>query len=288
MQYLSSFEFPGDGWEDAFTNGIRRTCYGSVYPFGVLNGRGLKRMEFAPVTILYGGNGSGKSTVLNVIAEKLGLPRRTPFNRSPFFEDYTGACEAVIHGSLPENSRIIASDDVFDFMLNLRSLNEGIDRRREDLFEEYTDAKYADFQLKSLEDYERLRQVNAARRQTQSAYVRSRLMDNAREQSNGESAFFYFTNAIAENGLYLLDEPENSLAPARQLELAQYLENSVRFFGCQLLIATHSPFLLSMRDAKVFNLDESPVSVCRWTDLPAVRAYFDFFMSRRSQFAEQP
>ena len=35
------------------------------------------------------------------------------------------------------NSRIITSDDVFDFMLNLRSINEGINQKREDLFEEY-------------------------------------------------------------------------------------------------------------------------------------------------------
>mgnify|MGYP006990124335 CR=1 FL=1 len=38
-------------------------------------------------------------------------------------------------------------------------------------------------------------------------------MDNVREHSNGESAFLYFTDKIKENGLYLLDEPENSLSP---------------------------------------------------------------------------
>ena len=46
-------------------------------------------LDFESVTILYGGNGSGKTTVLNVIAEKLGLERDTLYNRSNFFEDYT-------------------------------------------------------------------------------------------------------------------------------------------------------------------------------------------------------
>ena len=40
----------------------------------------------------------------------------------------------------------------------------------------------------------------------------------------------YFTQKITENALYLLDEPENSLAPARVLELADFLQDATRFF----------------------------------------------------------
>ena len=96
--------------------------------------------------------------------------------------------------------------------------------------------------MKSLEDYEQLRKVHMARRKTQSKYVRNNLMDNVREHSNGESAFLYFSEKIQENGLYLLDEPENSLSPLRQQELSKFLEDSARFFGCQFIISTHSPF----------------------------------------------
>ncbi len=40
---------------------------------------------------------------------------------------------------MPHGSRIITSDDVFDFMLNLRSINDGVDTRREELrSEEHT------------------------------------------------------------------------------------------------------------------------------------------------------
>ena len=57
----------------------------------------------------------------------------------------------------------------------------------------------------------------------------------------------FFTQSIRENALYLLDEPENSLSAAMQLKLKGFLEDSARFFGCQLVLATHlSPFLLSM------------------------------------------
>ena len=138
--------------------------------------------------------------------------------------------------------------------------------------------------MRSLEDYEQLKKVVQARQKTQSRYVRANLMDNVREHSNGESAFLYFSEKIQENGLYLLDEPENSLSPQRQQELLRFLEDSARFFGCQFIIATHSPFLLSMRGAKIYDMDEDPVDVKRWTELENVRAYFEFFQKHAGEF----
>ena len=278
MIYLSEFTFPDADREFDFRLSVKRTCYDTVYPFHVLSGKGLERIEFAPVTILYGGNGSGKTTALNVIGEKLNLQRDTLYNRSNFFEDYTKLCRFETRAPIPENSRVITSDDVFDFMLNLRSLNGGIDRRREELFEDYIENKNErDFRLRSLEDYDQLRKINLARSRTQSRYVRALLKDNVREQSNGESAFYYFTQKIGEGGLYLLDEPENSLSPGRQQELAAFMEDSARFFRCQFVIATHSPFVLALREAKIYDLDGDPAAVRRWTELPAVRAYYEFF-----------
>ena len=183
-----------------------------------------------------------------------------------------------------KDSRIITSDDVFDYMLNIRNLNEGIDRKREMLFEEYLDTKFEKFQMKSLDDYEQLKRVNNARRKTQSQFIRSELMDNVREYSNGESAFLYFTEKVTENALFLLDEPENSLSPAKQQELVKFIEDSARFFGCQFVIATHSPFVLAIRGAKIYDLDEEPVDVKRWTELENVRAYYDFFKKHASEF----
>lgn len=284
MVYLSHFSFPDIEQEYSFVMEEKRTCYDTFYPFQILSKNRLSMLDFEPVTILYGGNGSGKTTALNVIGEKLGIARDTLYNRTNFFEDYTKLCSFELDKRVPEDSRIITSDDVFDFMLNLRTINDGINQKREDLFQEYLDSKYSKFQMKSINDYEQLKKVNASRSKTQSGYIRNNLMDNVREHSNGESAFIYFSEKIKENGLYLLDEPENSLSPERQQELLRFLEDSARFFGCQFIIATHSPFLLSMKGAKIYDMDEEPVDIKKWTELSNVRAYYDFFKLHEKEF----
>ena len=261
MIYLEWFTFPDSEKEFDFFLKQKRTCYDSYYPFQILSSHHFRRIDFAPVTILYGGNGSGKTTAINVIAEKLNLERDSVFNKSSFFGDYLDFCDYDTQIPVPKGSRIITSDDVFDYMLNIRSMNEGIDRKKEELFEDYLDVKYSHFRMNSLDDYEQLKRVNKARSKTQSRFVRSELMDNIREYSNGESAFLYFSEKITENALFLLDEPENSLSPVKQQELVQFLENAVRFFGCQFVISTHSPFLLSMKGARIYDLDEDPVDV---------------------------
>lgn len=286
MIYLSEFVFPSYDEEYRARLDEKRTCFSTMYPFFVLSSRGLERLDFAPVTLLYGGNGSGKTTALNVIAEALSLRRDAPFNRSSFFDDYVKLCGFRTLAPLPEESRAVSSDDVFDYMLSLRAVNEGIDTKREELFDEYFQKRRSGpFRMQSLDDYDELKKVTDARKKTLSGYVRESGMDkNVREQSNGESAYFYFTSRIRGAGLYLLDEPENSLSPQKQLELKQFLKEEARFFDCQFIIATHSPFLLSLRGAKIYDFDGDPVDVKRWTQLKSVKAYFEFFEAHRGEF----
>lgn len=88
----------------------------------------------------------------------------------------------------------------------------------------------------------------------------------------------------AENGIYILDEPENSLSPERQLELLKFIEDSARFFNCQFIISTHSPFLLSLKRAKIYDLDECPVDIKKWYELENVKIYQKFFEEHRREF----
>lgn len=288
MIYLEEFTFPDADEEFDSLLYFRSRAYSSYYPFGVLSAAGLRTVRFEPVTILYGGNGSGKTTALNVIAEHLGLQHMAFHNRTAFTERYTHLCRRTMKKPLPPQSQVLTSDDVFDFMLDLRAANQSVDRQRETLFDEWAQLRRNKerFQLRSMDDYEQLRRMVEARRRTQSAYVRQEMPPNVREHSNGESAFLFFTDRMEEKGFYLLDEPENSLSPAKQRELASFIADSARFFGCQIVMATHSPFLLAIPGAVVWDLDARPAAVRKWTELEHVRAYRDFFESHRDEFPE--
>lgn len=266
-----------------YTVGVRQSFYHSMYPFNLFPGKGLQEIEFAPITFFYGGNGSGKTTLLNVLAEKLELKRHSPFSGSSLFPDYVKMCQ-VQTATVPENSQILTSDDVFDFLLDSRSVNDGINDRRAELMQEYLDNKYAKHQLRSMDEFEEWRKTREAKSKTQSKYVRSRLMGNVNMRSNGESAMGFFAEHIDENALYLLDEPENSLSIVFQQELAKLILDSARYLGCQFVIASHSPVLLSIPDALIYDLDEDPFRTRKWTELDNVRKYFDFFESHRDEF----
>lgn len=80
------------------------------------------------------------------------------------------------------------------------------------------------------------------------------------------------------------DEPENSLSPAMQLALVKLLEKKAYEEECQLILSTHSPFLLAMQGARVYDLDVTPVCVKNWWELENTRLYFEFFEKHRALF----
>ena len=291
MKYLESFRLASEDEEREYivlgSRKAGRQCYSSnTYPFKIFPFKGIERLDFEPITIIYGGNGSGKSTILNLIAEKLRLERTAPFNNTPYVEDYLDFCDfRLSYGkSAPSGSKIITSDGVFDSLLDIRAINEGIDRRRELLFEEYDRSREEQYLLRDLNDLDEFKRRNETKRRSKSDYVSKRIPKELAGMSNGETAYYYFTQKIEENALYLLDEPENSLSATLQNKLRGFIEDSARFYNCQFIIATHSPFLLSMKGAKVYDLDSVPVEVKKWTELENVKMYHEFFEAHRDEF----
>ncbi len=292
--YLKEFVLPcrkdEDGYLLSFPYQLEMQCYShnNVYPFKLFPKKGFEHISFEPITIFCGGNGSGKSTLLNIIAEKLSVDASALFNDTPYFKSYLDMCSytpAPGVKRIPNASKKITSDDVFDFLLDIRAVNEGIDRRREELLNEhYITNDNPMPRFTSLAEHDEFKRCLEAKRSTKSAYVSKRLPKELEGKSNGESAFVYFTQKIEENALYLLDEPENSLSPKLQLQLVRFLEDSARFYGCQFIISTHSPFLLAMKGAKIYDLDSVPVTVKKWTDIENVRIYHDFFKNNTDSF----
>ena len=114
MLYLKNFSFLPKEREEDFFIALKRTCYSTAYPFDIFPQKGLTRLEFEPVTILSGGNGSGKTTALNIMAQALEAKRTSPYNSSAFFEEYVNMCSFTLDPRAGEdfNAEIITSDDV--------------------------------------------------------------------------------------------------------------------------------------------------------------------------------
>ena len=298
MIYLKRFTFPSREAETNFLHppGEMRcnfdtlTHTGSFYPFHIFPNIGhVRTVSFETITIFYGGNGCGKTTALNVIAEKLHLKRDSLFNSGRFFSDFLDMCsydeEAFRHYGqfLNQNSRIITSDDVFSFSMRQRNFNKQLFKKTLDAAAEYKELIDGDPHLRSLDDYERWSARNKALK-SKSAFLKRRLEQEATEHSNGETAMLYFVERMEEEGLYLLDEPENSLSLENQMKLAEFIENSARFFNSQFIIATHSPIFLALSGAKIYDLDNGFKVAGPWTKLRGVRLLYDFFKRHDAEF----
>ena len=252
-------------------------------------------MDFKEITILYGGNGSGKSTALNTIGNLLGVARNSAYNKGDFHDHYLSMCDYSIGDfcdhilSLRDKTTLITSDDIFKYMLDMRQNNGRVRNNRDDAIRQWfneRNARIARVNFETGEGVEELKRSQRARRQSCREYLRDNLGEVVPSYSNGETGFMKFIEGIVPDRLYLLDEPENSLSCELQLKLAQYIENSARYCGCQFIIATHSPFLLAMQDAKIYNLDSEPATVSQFWELPNMKLYYELFREYSEKFTE--
>jgi predicted ATPase len=94
-------------------------------------------------------------------------------------------------------------------------------------------------------------------------------------RSHGESFLTLFTNRFT-NGIYLLDEPEAALSPARQLAFLKIINDRERSGRAQFIIATHSPILLSYPGAAIYSLDGPSIDQISAADTEHVRLTRDF------------
>ena len=106
-----------------------------------------------------------------------------------------GLCRYTLESALPKYSEIITSDGVFERVLDIRRLNDGIDDRRHSLIQEYIEENSKAMGgktnlLSGLDDFERWKKASDMRNKnkTQSSFLRQNLVRNVQERSNGESA----------------------------------------------------------------------------------------------------
>jgi len=191
------------------------------------------------VTFFVGENGSGKSTLLEAIAEKceFNLSGGSRNNLYNFAETESELCNFLRLSWSPK-------------------VNQGFFMRAESFFNFAT----------HIDDMAKEFGSNVF-----STYGGRSL----HEQSHGESFLSLFTNRF-EQGIYLLDEPEAALSPQRQLSFLSIIHELDTSGEAQLIIATHSPILLSYPGATILSFDNNSITPIAYKDTEPYKLTKDF------------
>jgi predicted ATPase len=243
----------------------------------------LESIDFAPITIFYGSNGCGKSTLLNIIAESVGVQDKTLGNTNEYFSAYTREC-TYTDNRIPEDSMMIRSEDIMEQIAIIRKKNAATDKMVKGWFRKGSDEE--DSLRREMDVQEKFENIFDCGNDQNSFYchVRKTLSEKFEEGSNGETAIKYFKDKLWPDNLYFLDEPENSMSPAFQQELAAYITFLAYRMNTQFIIASHSPFMLSMEGARIYDLDSHPSCVKEWFQLENMKAYYQLFKRYEKRF----
>jgi len=106
---------------------------------------------------------------------------------------------------------------------------------------------------------------NVATYMDETAYLAGYGGKSLHEQSHGESFLALLNNKLTGKGLYLFDEPEAALSPMRQLSTLSIIDSLVKKQS-QLIIATHSPIIMSYPNSTILQIDGSGIHPVHFTD----------------------
>lgn len=202
-----------------------------TYPFSIPAIREMEALPFeSPVTFFVGENGSGKSTLLEAIAYQCGFNSASGGRSNVYEADAAHAAlgDFIRLSWMPKVTRgfFLRAESFYQFASYL-----------DQLAKEDPSFRYEGYGGRSLH-----------------------------QQSHGESFLSLFVNRFGGKGIYLLDEPEAALSPARQLAFLRVLHQLVMSGEAQFIIATHSPILLGFPKADIFSFDSVPIARVDYED----------------------
>ncbi|MFC4023664.1 AAA family ATPase [Oceanobacillus longus] len=221
------------------------------FPFNLPVVKRMEELVFHPnVTYIVGENGMGKSTLLEGIAIELGFNPEggtKNFNFSSF-DSHANLDRylRIVKGAFrPDDSFFFRAETFYNLASNIEEMDSSPGRG-------------------------------------------SRIIDSfggksLHQQSHGESFFAAFINRFQGRGLYILDEPEASLSPLRQLSMLARIHDLVNQES-QFIIATHSPIMMAYPDAKILQLTDVGMKETKLEDTDHFTVMKQFFEDRDRLF----
>lgn len=211
------------------------------YPFSLplIRNCGVDISFSSPVTILVGENGSGKSTLLEAIAHLAG------------FSDGGGA-----QGMRAVAETAISGVDAAGLGDRLRGawlpqIRRGWFFRAETFF---SVARYLD----------------------EAAWESGQSGPDYLSASHGEGFLEFFEGRFDRQGVFILDEPEAALSPQRQFDFLKLLRRMQDAANCQVIMATHSPILMALPDAALWQIDQFGIRPTTLEETPHFKIYREF------------
>lgn len=105
--------------------------------------------------------------------------------------------------------------------------------------------------------------------------------------SHGEGFLRLFAERCSRQGLYLMDEPESALSPARQLDLLAMLARVQGSASSQIIMATHSPILMAVPGARLLQLTRFGLQEVSLEETRHYRLYRAFCLDPRGFIDEE-
>jgi len=99
--------------------------------------------------------------------------------------------------------------------------------------------------------------------------------------SHGEGFMRFFEERGQRQGIYIFDEPESALSPARQMEFLKLMRRMEEIGHCQIIMATHSPMLMAYPDATLLRLSKYGLEPVRVQDTDHFRSMQEFCQDPR-------
>ncbi|MDY0294418.1 MAG: AAA family ATPase [Acholeplasmataceae bacterium] len=227
------------------------------------------------VTILVGENGAGKSTFLELIDEVLGLYKIKRQNQEQkeiqdLLKNVSRHVMCTYHLKKPKGFFFSAEDFTSYIHYLVQEKNEAYQELKR-IEKEYT------------------HKSSFAQSQAKMPYVRTvHDIDNMYQKdllksSHGEAYLDFFTSRIRENEIYLIDEPETPLSIQNQLTLLSIIDEAIKH-GNQFIIATHSPVIMSIPYAHIYEIGSSYIRRINYDEIESVILLKQFMNQPESFF----
>jgi predicted ATPase len=206
------------------------------------------------ITIFVGDNGTGKSTLLESIGHKLNLPLMSGgITATTGFEAARSLKPYVDIEWLNQTAKgfFFRAEDFSDFI-------NAVENEKRKIADDFRD-------LRGKVDDRIIEQMSESRNYALHK-IRQDYGGDMQAFSHGEAYLKIIQTRITDKGIYLLDEPEAALSPLKQLSLIAYILDVLKTVKAQFIIATHSPLLMGIPGATLYEINEEEMRQVSYYD----------------------